>query len=259
MHDPMRGPGWRGLHLRGLRPRAGGYAAIRLAAAGVLALAIGACGQDPAPRYFPLDEGWLWTYRVSEHNPLVQRRRPLTLENLGTRELDGQRYWRRRSSEGNEYWLEVVGDGVQRRGVRTWLDAEPARDEPAQTVLPARLVAGAEWNAQTRPYILERALPFRERFAQDDSKTVDLRMRLASLDDRVEVPAGTFEHCLRVEGHGHLYVLADARIGASEVPVAQTEWYCPDVGLVKLQRRETLATEQIVGGEITLELVQLQR
>lgn len=220
---------------------------------------LSACGKEPQPDYFPLNEGYRWQYRVSESNPLVSRRLPLSMENLGARKRDGVRYWLRRSSEGNEYWLRIEGDGVQRSGARSWLDAPPAVDGPPQTVLPPKLVVGAEWNAQTRPYILERAIPFRERFTQDESKNIELRMRLASDDEVVETPAGRFEHCLRVEGQGRLFVLADARIGASEVPITHTEWYAPGVGLVKLHRTEELRTEQIVGGEVSLELLRFER
>lgn len=220
-------------------------------------VSIAACSEKPQPNYFPLNEGYRWQYRMSESNPLVNRRLPLSMENLGARTRDGLRYWLRRSSEGNEYWLRVDGEGVQRSGSRSWLGGLPALGE-AQTVLPPKLVVGAEWNAQTRPYILERAIPFRERFTQDESKNIELRMRLASDDEMVEVPAGRFEHCLRIEGQGRLFVLADARIGASEVPITHTEWYAPGVGLVKLQRREELKTEQIVGGEVTLELLRFE-
>ncbi|MGQ0529750.1 MAG: hypothetical protein ACT4PG_08075, partial [Panacagrimonas sp.] len=111
------------------------------------------------------------------------------------------------------------------------------------------------WEVETRPYILERAVPFRERFSQDHSKRIVLRMQVASLDDVVEVPAGTFTRCLQLEGSGLLNVLADARIGASPVPVTHTEWYAPGVGLVKLERTEWLDTQQIVGGKISMELL----
>jgi hypothetical protein len=73
------------------------------------------------------------------------------------------------------------------------------------------------------------------------------------------VPAGRFEKCLRLEGTGLLHVLADARVGASEVPVTHTEWYAPGVGLVKLVRSETLDTQAIVGGTITMELTAFER
>ncbi len=222
----------------------------------VIALLAG-CKRHPQPEYFPLDAGAHWEYRLHEVNPLVDGKRALTMDNLGPRDREGRRYWLRRSSEGNEYWLSADG-AVQRVAQRNWLAPDPTFDKSAQTVLPAKLEVGVEWDATTRPYILERAIPFRERFWGDESKSVELRMRLAALDDTVQTPAGRFDHCLRVEGQGLLYVLADARYAASEVPVTQTEWYAPGIGLVKLHRVEALRTEQIVGGEVTMELTRFE-
>lgn len=224
----------------------------------VAAVALAGCGGKPEPEYFPLNEGYRWEYRMQETNPLVDRRLPLTMENLGLRERDGRRYFLRRSSEGNEYWL-VAEHGVQRAGARSWIGGMPLPDAEPQTVLPERIELGQEWRIVTRPFILERAEPFRERFAQDESKNVELSMRIASVDDTVEVPAGRFTHCVRVEGQGRLFVLADARIGASEVPVTHTEWFAPGVGLIKLVRREDLNTTQIVGGEVSMELLRFER
>ena len=53
-------------------------------------------------------------------------------------------------------------------------------------------------------------------------------------------------------------VLADARIGASEVPITQTEWYAPGVGLVLLEREEKLDTLQIVGGKVRMQLLSFE-
>jgi hypothetical protein len=224
----------------------------------VLALALSACGKAPESPYFPLNGGYVWQYRMHEHNRLVDRKLPLRVENVGSRTRNGERYWLRRTSEGNEYWL-LAQHGIERVATRTWLQTEPEDEEPRQRVLPETIAEGVEWDAKTRPFILERAEPFRERFTQDESKTINLRMRIAALDDVVTVPAGRFEHCLRVEGQGRLYVLADARIGASEVIVTQTEWYAPGVGLVKLERSEPLSTQAIVGGEVSLELTSFKR
>lgn len=224
---------------------------LLLAAAALLC----SCGRAPSTEYFPLDPGLRWEYVVHEKNAVVDREQRLDMRNLDAVERDGQRYARRLASDGNEYWLSLTDTSVQRSGVRTAIDFEPRMDEEPRTVMQLPPTAGQWWEVDSRPYILERVTPFRERFSQDDSKRIRLNMRVAALDAVVEVPAGKFERCLRLEGTGVLNVLADARIGASEVPVTQTEWYAPGVGLVKLVRAETLNTESIVGGEVTMELL----
>ena len=230
----------------------------RLLLLALAALAVG-CSRSPSSEYFPLEPGLRWQYVVHEKNPVIDQEQQLDLRNLKPVKRDGQRYSRRLASDGNEYWLSLTDTAVQRHGVRTAIDFQPRMDEEARTVMQLPPTAGQWWEVESRPYILERVEPFRERFSQDESKRIHLSMHVAALDDVVEVPAGKFERCLRIEGTGVLNVLADARIGASEVPVTHTEWYAPGVGLVKLVRTETLQTEAIVGGQVTMELLGFER
>lgn len=225
----------------------------------LLAILAGGCGGGSSPEYFPLKPGMRWQYAVHEKNPVTDTVTTLSMRNLKPAGHDGQRYARRLASDGNEYWIAVTGEALQRAGVRRAIDFEPSMDEHPRTVMQLPPTIGQWWEVESRPYILERVQPFRERFTLDSSKNIDLHMKVAALDDVVEVPAGKFEHCLRLEGSGLLNVLADARIGASEVPVVHTEWYAPGVGLVKLERSEPLTTESIVGGTVTLELVDFAR
>lgn len=226
----------------------------------IATLILAACGGGtPSPAYFPLEPGVRWAYAVHEKNKGTDRRELLTLRNLEPVTRDDQRYARRIASDGNEYWLTVADNALLRNGVRRAIDREPVMDEHPHTVMQLPPAVGQAWELETRPFILERFEPFRERFTQDESKKIELRMQVVAADEKVEVPAGTFEHCIRVEGQGLLNVLADARIGASEVPVTHTEWYAPGVGLVKLVRTETLDTQQIVGGTVTMELLEFER
>lgn len=218
-----------------------------------------ACDSVPSPEYFPLKPGLHWDYALHEKNRLVDQVSMLSLRNLKMATRENQRFARRLASDGNEYWLSLGDKALMRAGQRTAIDFEPRMDATPRIVMQLPPALNQAWSVDTRPYILERAEPFRERFSQDDSKRIELRMTVAALDDVVEVPAGKFERCLRLEGRGVLNVLADARIGASEVPVTHTEWYAPGVGLVKLLRIESLDTTQIVGGSVTMELVDFRR
>lgn len=219
---------------------------------------VSACSGPPTPAYFPLNPGLRWEYEVHEHNRLVDQVTRISLRTLDPVTRDQQSYSRRLASDGNEYWLLASGTAVQRAGLRTAIDFEPRLDAAPRMVMQLPPAAGQWWEVETRPYILERAEPFRERFSRDESKRINLRMEVAALDEVVEVPAGKFEHCLRLEGSGLLNVLADARIGASEVPVTHTEWYAPGVGLVKLLRTEALDTQQIVGGTVEMQLLEFR-
>lgn len=221
---------------------------------------LAACGGDRASTpYFPLQPGARWDYEVHEQNKVGAASHTLSIRNLDPVRHEDHRYARRLASDGNEYWLSLEADVLTRVGVRSAIDAAPRMDDKPRTVMQLPPAAGQWWEVETRPYILERVEPFRERFSQDDSKRIALHMKVAALDETVEVPAGRFEKCLKLEGTGLLNVLADARIGASEVPITHTEWYAPGVGLVKLVRTEVLDTQAIVGGTITMELTDFAR
>jgi hypothetical protein len=225
------------------------------------AILLAACGagQSSTP-YFPLEPGIRWDYEVHEQNKAGESTRELTIRTISPgRTDDGHRYPRRLDSDGNEYWLSASDGALARVGLRTAIDFAPRMDEKPRTVMQLPPAPGQWWEVETRPYILERLEPFRERFSQDESKRIALHMKVAALDETVEVPAGKFEKCLKLEGSGLLNVLADARIGASEVPVTHIEWYAPGVGLVKLVRTETLETQAIVGGSVTMELTGFDR
>ena len=57
-------------------------------------------------------------------------------------------------------------------------------------------------------------------------------------DERVETPAGTFEHCLRVQGQAQVKLYVDAAFAWRDIPLVTLKEYCPGVGLVRLERRE---------------------
>lgn len=226
-----------------------------LATAGLL---LAGCGKTSSPTYFPLENGRHWTYELSEANPLGSRTERVEMRNAGSRERNGETYYLRRSTVGTEYWLKLDDRNIVRTGLRTAVEFEPRDDTLPHTVIPIEPKLGDTWENASQPFILERATPFRERFLHHDSVRFTLLMKVTSVSEDVTVPAGTFKNCLKVEGDAAINVLADPRIGASEVIVHHTEWYAPGVGLIKLERKEPLETTQIVGGEVTMELLDYQ-
>lgn len=222
-------------------------------------LLLAACGNAPDTPYFPLESGRRWTYTLHETNALGEKTETFEITSAGPRERNGETFWLRRNSLGTEYWLKLDERNIVRAGLRTTVEFEP-RDEPTpRTVLPIAPKLGDGWEQPSQPFILERAVPFRERFLHHESVRFALQMKITAVDEEVTVPAGTFKHCIKAEGDALIYVLADPRLGGSEVVVRHTEWYAPGVGLIKLQRVEPLETTQIVGGEVTMELESFER
>lgn len=204
--------------------------------------------------FFPLAKGHRWTYAQTVEHAELRLPDTLTVRSVGPSKFDDVPVAVRRDSHGNEYWLRQDDRGIARVASRTLLDAVPVRDADARWVLKAPFTVGTTWQARTAPYVLTRVVPFRERLHQHEGLSFIMQYEIAALDDTLQGPAGQLAPCLRVEGTGLAYVIADPRVAVNEVPVTQTEWYCKGVGLARLVRHEPLDTIQIQGGTLTLDL-----
>ena len=70
------------------------------------------------------------------------------------------------------------------------------------------------------------------------------------------MPAGSFAHCVRVKGVAMLRLFADPVNGFKDMPLTTLEWYCPGVGLVRVERREPANSTFLTGGTMTMELME---
>ncbi|MES3012859.1 MAG: hypothetical protein V4750_03900 [Pseudomonadota bacterium] len=217
---------------------------------------LAACGAAPPDdALFPLAAGRQWTYRVStviDETEPAQRER-LQLTNRGTETLDGTPAWRRRSDSGIEYWLRGDASGIYRVASRNPLERTPQIDSAPRYVLKKPYVVGTEWDSPTVPYVLARKneSPHGLRYVVPP---LPMRYRIEAVGAKVLTPAATFEGCMRVAGQASIRLYDDALRQFRDSPVTTTEWYCPDVGLVRLERREPSPTRHVAGGSVTLEL-----
>ena len=221
-----------------------------LVTAGLLA---GCSGEPPDPdSYFPLEPGLRWTYRVTTTVAGASRESRFSEHNAPPENVKGLEHAVRVTSDGTRYYLLETGEGVLRAAKRTLVESTPRFDEPPRWVLKRPLTPGSTWDHETHPYVLRRLHPYEE------SLTGSLRFRMAyeitAVDETVEVPAGRFEHCLRVDGDARLTLYADGRTGYQDIEIDTAEWYAPGVGLVKLVREEPLAGEVFAGGRVVFEL-----
>jgi hypothetical protein len=61
-----------------------------------------------------------------------------------------------------------------------------------------------------------------------------------------------------VKGSATLKLFADPVAGWQDMPLTTLEWYCPGVGLARLERREPANSTFLVGGTLTMELTSWQ-
>ena len=185
--------------------------------------------------YFPTTPGYEWVYDISRtvlrsSEPLRQKSivRNLRAENVGA-----QRYYPKIYASGEKRYFTRTGDGVAYRR---------SGAQPPALILSYPPEPGANWRALSQLYLFE--LPEkpgqdRDRIRRDQTKpALTLEYTITGTDDVVEVPAGRFARCVRVEAQGFLDLPARRGPGIRSIKVEQTQWFAPGVGLVKMTRRE---------------------
>lgn len=228
-------------------------------AAPVAALLLALAGCSPAPvgdELFPLAPGREWRYRVTiqREEPPEPQRDTLVLRTRGAETIQGAIAWRRRSHSGVDYWLRSDESGVYRVATKNDLQAEPRVDSTPRYVLRRPYAVGTQWQSTTTPYVLQRRNEFPQTQYQRNA-TLTMDYRIEALGERVQTPAATFDDCVRVEGRAELRIFVDALGAYRASPITTLEWYCPGVGLARLERREPSASKLLNGGALTMELV----
>lgn len=243
------------------------YRLLALVWVGLFIWMISGCQQQPkADDYFPLNPGLSWSYQVTTISGQFRGVERLTIENqqLETRsdlgsDLTTTPIAVRRTSDGTDYYLYRDNTGLYRAAKRTLIEKNPRLDTSPILVMPPleEMRDGISWNVPTRPYLIHST---RSHVAWNRAMNpFDLTFELTSENERLELPGGTFEHCLKLEGRALIGLYADPKLGYQEVEVVQTEWYAPGVGLVKLVREEPLNLEMFTGGSKTIELVRFDK
>lgn len=224
-----------------------------------IALLVAACGGDRQEALFPLEDGRRWQYELTtayDDGAADTRTEALELRARGASELGGAAAWKRTSSTGTAYWLRRDETGVYRVATQGPLDPAPRKDPAARYVLKKPYEVGTEWEAETTSYVLRRRNEFPPELRHlARYRSLPMKYRIAQLDASVETRAGRFAHCLRVDGTGEIHLYVDELFAVRGVPFTTQEWYCPQVGLVKLERVEHSPTKFVAGGTLTMELV----
>lgn len=234
---------------------------MRLGASGLAAccIAFGLAGCGKAVKgdaFFPLDEGLSWTYRVTtaldDHELQVEL---LTLSNRSSVDMGGQAAMRRHSDSGLDYWLRSDDSGIYRIASRNPLDRHAVADEPERPVLKRPYVMGTQWQSLTTAYLLQRKSEVPKEIRRIH-KPFAMVYAIDALDETVDVPAGRYEHCMRVVGKATVRVYVDAQFAWRDIGLFTREWYCKDIGLVRVEREELSPSRFMLGGKVTLELMQ---
>jgi len=211
-----------------------------------------ACDQRPT-NYYPLDVDRRWHYTIERTTMDGTVTQKYLTQTLPYQNWNGIRIVAKNTVSDHRYYYRIDGDGVRRVARKLRTDKHIQAVDPSHIVLPADIRSGATWQRSTQTIVLENAgppweTPFRI------TQTVILDYTIESVTDVVHVPAGEFHDCLRVVGSGLIDAEIGNYIGRTVISVTVTEWYAPNVGLVRLQRIETTDAEALNYGALKMEL-----
>ena len=218
----------------------------------VCLLALGPARAAVAPDVFPANPGRWWYYSTVVKVLDEQRQQRMFIANVA---FDGRTLLQRRQG-GWDHLYAIGDDGVSHQAyINRRAGGREAREAPA-TLLPLPLVNGASWQYRSRLRLVETRTFAAEDRLGNRYLPVDLSARVTATDATVEVPAGRFRDCVKIEATGVTLVPADRSNLEVEVRVTQTEWYAPGVGLVKTTRAETADSPFLRNGEYVQELLE---
>jgi hypothetical protein len=221
-----------------------------ICAAGI-SLASG-CSNVDKNDFFPLPKNGVWEYEVLTKRLPNETRSTQVLRVDGSTKVGTTNATVRRSDSGHQFAIAMTAAGIQRVGAKRDIDDAFAAETEPRFVLKKPYAVGTTWQSQTVPYLLLR----RSEYPPEVGLTHSAQMTytIAALNESVTTPAGVFSGCLRVQGEAILRLYGDLTAGFANPSLLTTEWYCPGVGLAKLERSEVIASPLISGGSLTMTL-----
>ena len=210
---------------------------------------VGACA-PPDSGYFPVEPGYEWVYDISRKTPdmISPVAQKSILRNLPARVIDGVTHYPKIHANGKTYYFTRSEAGVGRGAPET---------EGAELVIGYPLQVGNTWSAASGLYLFELPKKLGNEWGRI-GRNLELDYEIASLSDQMEVPAGYFPRCLRVDASGILYLPRRLMLGIRIIRVEQSQWYAPGIGLVKMTRKE-YAVPNLYPSEYTQELASFTR
>lgn len=225
---------------------------IRWIVLGLMLAGAGACQRKPAgdDTYFPLAAGRTWTYTMARDG-MEEGEQPIELkvESLGPEEVSGVRVTREKIEMGGDSHFLFVGvdeRGVFRFATQSPGEAAPSLDAERDYFLTAPLTVGTSWKGKGAPTFVEVV-----------DVPVEIESKVVAVGETVRTAAGEITDCIKIEVAGTAQISGEEEdeedataAGETEeeedfdlvrgtFKLAETTWYCKDVGVVKSVIRET--------------------
>ena len=221
------------------------------AALACLLLLCGGCGRGDRA-YYPTDTGRWWYYETRAEVRSETSRQRLFVSNL---KREGERLIQRRQA-AQQHVYSITPDGLQHEGFSEGGAGDTSAVQAAQhMVLPSKPEPGQQWAFKSRLRVIDsRTFAPEDRLARLPLN-LDMQASVSKIDETVQVPAGRYEGCVRVDSTGKMNVPVDHAQSFVEVVAEQSEWYAPGVGLVRLERKEHSDSTFLQNGSYVQELL----
>ncbi len=226
---------------------ASAYLAMFLA--GALLLLLSACDR-PAAGYFPVEPGYEWNYDVKRTIPPLQGlvTQKIIVRNLHPVVEGGNTYYPKIYANGRKFFYTRSTEGIGR--------TSPGSGS-VERVIGFPLSEGTDWSSTARLQLFDLPKKLADGW-NGLSRYMTMDYAVTSLDEAVNVPAGHFSRCLRIDAVGFLDLPERIMLGIRMIKVEQTQWYAPEVGLIKMTRRE-FAIPNLYPSEYTQVLTSFKR
>ena len=172
-------------------------------------------------------------------------------------EEDGARVYQRTSVDGRNYFYQFDDFGLQMREWSREIDLQEDVNSSGEYLFPLPIQKEQKWRGHTRSQVLIKTGPPQKTEFRITAR-VPVVSVIQSTNEKITVPAGTFENCIKVHLSGSTFHNAGNYVGNTVVKVREDRWYCPGAGLVRSVRDEATTNSARDKGRLMLELEQLR-
>ncbi len=218
-----------------------------------LSILVTSCAVEQSSSYFPLEEGLTWYYQVTKTTRDSVQQQKYIYTSIAEKIVEGRSVSVRKSVDGTLFYyreteagLRYMGKEIQVGTVREFLQDE-------HLIFRYPLEKGQQWQDATSTKLLVKTGPPQSTELKIEADMF-LKVSIDAIDETINVPAGTFHHCIKIIKQGSEFKDVGNYIGRTIIRVKEAVWYAPGVGLVKSVREEMTDSQALDKGQLILEL-----
>ncbi len=222
-----------------------------------VAVALAGCGKQDQS-YHPVNAGHSWLYHITLETMEGASSQKQAISSLPARDTGSGLNFVYRSLTGIETLYRDSDRGRERTGF-VIQDGKISRfiEDPA-LILPRQLDIGTQWDSVIQTQALKRKGTPGETFGFELLASVPITNRIVAVDEVVDVPAGRFRDCLKIESLGSVAHAGNQYNVTTMITVTQTQWFARGIGLIKRSIVEKSTNEAFAQGTLTMELESYQ-